>query len=159
MNICLLLLYFWGALAKTSTEPGWMVGSEIYLMPSRWQIFPPRVDYLFAQRCWHARISDSYRSVWKMWFARIWKQAARLGEHSRPKAKVLPTVLKCSLCLWWRSLNEIIYISSNIWLTPLISIIKCKRFGGEKGKGVERSVYNSNLVLIQLWCFCQDRLD
>lgn len=52
----------------------------------------------------------------------------QLGEHALQ-------LLKCSLCLWWRSLNEIIYISRNIWLTPLISTIKRKRFEGENGKG------------------------
>lgn len=103
---------------KNSTEPGWMVGNEIYLMPSRWQIFPPRVGYLFAQRCWHARISDSYRSVWKMWFVRIWKQAAQLGEHSRPKAKGLPTAFKMLIVslvveLEWNHLYQLQYLADS----------------------------------------------
>lgn len=64
------------------------------------------------------------------------KQHSLVNMHSREQ-KVYLQPFKCSLCLWWRSLNEIIYISCNIWLTPLISIIKRKRCGGEKGKGGE----------------------
>jgi len=69
------------------------------------------------------------------------KQHGSLNTHVQER-KVYLQLLKCSLCLRWRRLNEIIYISHRIWLTPLISIIKRKSFGGEKGKGVEGSVYN-----------------
>lgn len=62
--------------------------------------------------------------------------------HTAQSKRGTSSFLKCSLCLCWRSLNEIVYVNCSIWLTPLISIIKRKRFGGEKGRGVGEIVYN-----------------